>query len=92
MSHISSILHYTIYHHSGTVLSRNETQHTTQEETNMMETVKVVNGYAIERMKGTRGFYEVTLVRKEKMRKYMTFKTIKSATEYIEMFLTDNNA
>lgn len=58
----------------------------------MMETVKVVNGYAIERMKGTRGFYEVTLVRKGKMRKYMTFKTIKSATEYIEMFLTDNNA
>jgi hypothetical protein len=50
----------------------------------MMEIVKVVNGYAIERMKGTKGFYEVTLLRKGKMRKYIVFKTIKAATEYIE--------
>ena len=49
-----------------------------------METVKTVNGYAIERMKGTRGFYEVTLLRRGKMRKYIVFKTIKAATEYIE--------
>ena len=50
----------------------------------MMETVKTVNGYAIERMKGTRGFYEVTFWRKGKARGYKVFKTIKAATAYIE--------
>lgn len=55
-----------------------------KEDKDMMEIVKIVNGYAIERMKGTKGFYEVTLLRKGKMRKYMVFKTIKAATEYIE--------
>ena len=50
----------------------------------MTEIVKVVNGYAITRMQGTRGFYEVTIWKKEKARKYRVFKTIKAATEFIE--------
>ena len=52
----------------------------------MTEVVKVVNGYAITRTKGTRGFYEVTLwvSPKGKARGYRTFKTIKAAAEYIE--------
>ena len=49
----------------------------------MYETVKVVNGYEITRMKGTHGFYEVTVKQGVNWRKVMTFRTIKAATEYI---------
>ena len=46
----------------------------------MYETVKVVNGYAIIRMIGTRGFYHVKL----NNHKEVIFRTIKAATEFIE--------
>lgn len=44
----------------------------------MYETVKRVNGHAITRMKGTKGFYHVKIAKN----KEMTFKTIKAAAEY----------
>lgn len=52
----------------------------------MYETVKVVNGYKIERMKGTHGFYHVTFWKSEKGRssKECTFRTIKAATAFCE--------
>lgn len=53
----------------------------------MYETVKVVKGYAIKRMKGTRGFYQVDIEQGEKFKKYYTFRTIKAATEFIETTL-----
>ena len=58
----------------------------------MTEIVKIVNGYAITRMKGTRGFYEVEFWRKGKARGYRTFKTIKSATEWIESITAKQEA
>lgn len=51
----------------------------------MREVVKVVNGYEITRLKGTRGFYEViikTFVTGGY--KYKTFKTIKAAVAFCE--------
>lgn len=42
------------------------------------ETVKVVNGYAIERMVGTRGYYHLRLGKG----KEIIFRTIKAAAEY----------
>lgn len=54
----------------------------------MRETVKVVKGYEITRMKGCLGHYQVTLETTERgMRKYMTFRTIKAAAEYINKYL-----
>lgn len=52
----------------------------------MYETVKIVNGYEIKRMKGTHGFYTVTFWKSEsgKSSKYRTFNTIKSATTFCE--------
>lgn len=52
----------------------------------MYEIVKVVKGYEIKRMKGMRGFYQVT-VREDDgkgWREYHTFRTIKAAVEFIE--------
>ena len=46
----------------------------------MYETVKVVNGYAIERMVGTRGYYHLRLGKG----KEMVFRTIKAAGETAE--------
>lgn len=46
----------------------------------MYEVVKVVNGYKITRMKGTRGFFRVELTANS----YVNFRTIKSAVEFIE--------
>lgn len=46
----------------------------------MYETVKVVNGYSIIRMIGTRGFYHVKL----NNHKEVIFRTIKAATDFIE--------
>ena len=46
----------------------------------MYETVKVVNGYKIDRAKGTRGFF-IVYVRKNV---YYTFRTIKAATAFCE--------
>lgn len=45
----------------------------------MYETVKIVNGYKIQRMKGTRGFYHVDI----NFRRFL-FKTIKAATAFCE--------
>ena len=53
----------------------------------MYETVKVVKGYAIERMKGTRGFYHVTVRKCGNWKASYTFRTIKAATEFIEKVL-----
>ena len=46
----------------------------------MYDTVKVVNGYSIVRMKGTHGFYHVNISES----KSCTFKTIKSAIAFCE--------
>lgn len=46
----------------------------------MYETVKVVNGYSIIRMIGSRGFYHVKL----NNHKEVIFRTIKAAAEFIE--------
>jgi hypothetical protein len=52
----------------------------------MYETVKIVNGYEIKRMKGTHGFYTVTFWKSEsgKSSKYCTFNTIKAAAAFCE--------
>lgn len=54
----------------------------------MYETVKVVKGYAITRMIGSRGCYHVN-VREigPGFREFHTFKTIKAAVEFIETAL-----
>lgn len=46
----------------------------------MYETVKIVNGYKIERAKDTKGFFKV-YVRKNI---YYKFRTIKAATAFCE--------
>ena len=46
----------------------------------MYETVKTVNGYDITRMKGSRKAYHVRLDSK----KFLTFRTIREAVEYIQ--------
>lgn len=53
----------------------------------MYETIKTVKGYNIERMKGTRGHYHVTIREGEHFKVYHTFKTIKAAVEFIEKTL-----
>lgn len=49
----------------------------------MYETVKVVKGYEIKRMKGTRGAYHVNVREGKGFREFHTFRTIKAATEFI---------
>lgn len=46
----------------------------------MYETVKEVNGYAIQRMKGTRGHFRIYITEG----KFVTFRTIKAATAFAE--------
>lgn len=53
----------------------------------MCETVKVVKGYEIKRMKGTRGAYHVNVREGKGFREFHTFRTIKAATEFIETTL-----
>lgn len=50
----------------------------------MYETVKVVNGYEIIRMKGTKGAYYVNIREGNGWREFHTFKTIKAATAFCE--------
>ena len=50
----------------------------------MFETVKIVKGYAITRMKGSRGCYHVNVREGRGFREYHTFRTIKAAVEFIE--------
>ena len=53
----------------------------------MYEVVKIVKGYEITRMKGTKGTYYVNIKEGKGFREFHTFKTIKSATEFIEKTL-----
>lgn len=53
----------------------------------MYEVVKIVKGYEIIRMKGTKGVYHVNIREGKGFREFHTFKTIKSATEFIEKTL-----
>jgi hypothetical protein len=53
----------------------------------MYETVKVVKGYAIVRMKGTRGAYHVSVREGKGWKEFHTFRTIKAAVEFIEKTL-----
>ena len=52
----------------------------------MYETVKIVNGYEIYRMKGTHGCYHITLWKSEngKTIATRTFRTIKAASAFCE--------
>lgn len=50
----------------------------------MYETVKIVKGIEIKRMKGTRGVYHVNVREGKGWREFHTFKTIKAAAEFIE--------
>jgi len=53
----------------------------------MYEVVKIVKGYEITRMKGSKGVYHVTIREGKSFREFYTFKTIKAATEFIEKTL-----
>ena len=53
----------------------------------MYETVKTVKGYDITRMKGTKGVYHVNVREGKGFREFHTFKTIRSAVEFIETAL-----
>lgn len=55
----------------------------------MYETVKIVKGYKITRMKGTHGAYHVNVREDDQIgfREFHTFRTIKAATEFIETAL-----
>ena len=50
----------------------------------MYEVVKMIKGYEIIRMKGTKGAYHVNIREGKGFREFHTFKTIKAATEFIE--------
>lgn len=50
----------------------------------MYETVKVVNGYEIKRMVGTRRFYHVDIKEGKGWKQFKTFHTIKEATAFCE--------
>lgn len=50
----------------------------------MYETVKVVNGYEITRMVGTKGFYHVNVREGKGFREFHIFRTIKAATAFCE--------
>lgn len=58
-----------------------------RKERTMYEVVKVVKGYEITRMKGTRGAYHVTVREGKGFREFHTFRTIKAAVEFIEKAL-----
>lgn len=53
----------------------------------MYEVVKIVKGYDILRMKGTKGAYHVNIREGKGWKEFHTFKTIKAATEFIEKVL-----
>lgn len=57
----------------------------------MYEVVKVVKGYEIKRMKGTRGFYHVDVSTRERHGSIWsvshTFRSIKAAVAFIETAL-----
>lgn len=53
----------------------------------MYETVKVVKGYSVVRMVGTKGAYHVNVREGKGFREFHTFKTIKAAVEFINKAL-----
>lgn len=53
----------------------------------MYETVKVVKGYEVKRMIGTKGAYHVNVREGKGFREFHTFKTIKAAVKFIETVL-----
>lgn len=48
----------------------------------MYEVVKVVNGYEIVRMKGTRGAYRINVRKGNGWKAFLTFSTIKAAAAW----------
>jgi hypothetical protein len=52
------------------------------------ETVKVVNGYEIKRMKGSHGFYHVNVREGKGWKEFHTFRTIKAAVQFIQTALS----
>ena len=54
-----------------------------KEAETMYEVVKVVNGYEVKRMVGTRGFYHVTVHEDKGWSKFRTFRSIKAAADFI---------
>lgn len=50
----------------------------------MYEVVKRVNGYEITRMKGSKGFYHVTIREGKGFKEFHTFKSIKAAAAFCE--------
>lgn len=50
----------------------------------MIETVKVVNGYEITRVKGTKGVYYVNIREGKGWKEFLHFKTIKAAAAFCE--------
>ena len=48
----------------------------------MYETVKIVNGYEIVRMKGTHGAYHITVRKGNGWKAFLTFSTIKAASAW----------
>ncbi len=53
----------------------------------MYETVKIIKGYEIKRMRGTKGAYHVNIREGKGFREFHTFKTVKAAVEFIETTL-----
>jgi len=53
----------------------------------MFETVKVVKGYEIRRLVGSKGAYHVTVHEGKGFREFHTFRTIKAAVEFINKAL-----
>ena len=53
----------------------------------MYEVVRVVNGYEITRMKGTKGFYHIVVREGRGFKEFHTFRTIKAAVEFINTVL-----
>lgn len=58
-----------------------------QGKKDMYEVVKIVKGYKITRMIGTKGAYHVNVREGKGFKEFHTFKTIKAATEFIEKTL-----
>lgn len=69
------------------IIVRNRKAHNKKGENHMYETVKVVKGYAITRMVGTKGFYHVNVKEGKGFREFHTFRTIKAAVEFINKAL-----
>lgn len=65
-------------------IERNSNKAISTNVNNMYEPIKTVNGHDIYRAKGTQGFYYVDIEKNDNSKKYQTFKSIKSATEFAE--------